>query len=156
MIQASGRYHSRPLSCTIVVRNGEIPRPTQKGLIMAKNSTATRPALDLSTLAPVNAEVPSQQRERRVKDNPFVAWLADSFENKTGKSVTVPAANVGEVEYLIRRAADELKIGARVVVQDSKGNTLDKDAKRNAKGNLTVLFAGKDRKTRKPKDAATA
>jgi hypothetical protein len=121
----------------------------------------TKPALDLSTLAPQDAEVPSQQRERKHKDNPFVQWLADSYANQTGKSVTVPAANAGEVEYLIRRAADELGIGARVVVQNSKGETLDKDARKSAKGNLTVLFAGKDRKARKNADvtpdvAATA
>ena len=89
------------------------------------------------------------QRERKHRDNPFVAWLAESYDKGTGKSVTVPAANVGEVQYLIRRAADEIGCGSRVVVQNSKGETLDRDAQKSAKGNLTVLFQGKDRKTRK-------
>lgn len=123
---------------------------------MAENKN-TKPALDLTSLVPTDAEVPATQRERKHRDNPFVAWLADSYEHSTGKSVTVPAANVGEVEYLIRRAADEIGCGARVVVQNSKGETLDKDAKKSAKGNLTVLFMGKDRKSRKSStDAQTA
>lgn len=113
-------------------------------------------ALDLTALVPTDATLPSTAREGKYKDNPFEAWLADSYENKTGKSVTVPAANVKEVQYLIRRAADTLKIGSRVVVQNGKGETLDREAIKTAKGNLTVLFAGKDRKQSKPKDETPA
>jgi hypothetical protein len=116
----------------------------------------TKPALDLAALVPTDAEVPTMQRERKHRDNPFVAWLSESYSTETGKSVTVPAANVGELEYLIRRASDDLGIGARVVVQNSKGETLDKDARKNAKGNLTVLFAGKDRKTRRTAEQVAA
>lgn len=122
---------------------------------MPKNTDTTKPALDLTALAPVDAEVPAMQRERKHRDNPFVAWLAESYEKGTGKSVTVPAANVSEVEYLIRRAADDIGCGARVVVQNAKGETLDKDAKKSARGNLTVLFMGKDRKTRKSAGATS-
>lgn len=119
----------------------------------AKTTTRKAPALDLTALVPTEAVVPKSTRETKHRDNPFVQWLAESFESSTGKSVTVPAANAGEVEYLIRRAADELSIGARVVVQDGKGNTLDKDARKAHKGNVTVLFMGKARKARKAKDA---
>lgn len=113
---------------------------------MAQTDTK-RPALDLSSLAPQAAELPKVEREKR--DNPFTTWLATSYENDgAGQKVTVPAANASEVEYLIRRAANELGIGSRVVVQQ-KGKTLDKDERKNARGNVDVLFAAKDRKQRK-------
>lgn len=105
------------------------------------NSTSkpAAPALDLSALAPVDAEVPTTTRERKHKDNPFLAWLAESFEKKIGKAVTVPKANVGEVEYLIRAASNELGIGARVVKSEPKA------------GKVTITFAGQTRKNRKTK-----
>lgn len=108
-------------------------------------------ALDISTLAPVSAELPKVTREQR--DNPFTAWLATSYENdNAGQKVTVPAANVAEVTYLIRKAAGDLGIGSRVVVQQ-KGKTLDRDAVKTAKGNCDVLFAAKERKQRKATEA---
>lgn len=120
---------------------------SQKGLrTMAENKAA----LDLSTLAPETVDLPAVQRERAHRDNPFVQWLAETYESGTGRKVTVPAANRSEVEYLIRRAADELGIGARVVVQNSKGETLsNNDSKKAARGNVTVMFQGKQRKARK-------
>lgn len=121
---------------------------------MTKNTTRKAPALDLSTLAPTAAELPKQERQHR--DNPFVAWLTESFENdNAGRKVTVPAANVSEVEYLIRKAAQDLNIGSRVVVQKN-GKTLDKDARKSATGSVDVLFSAKNRKQRKAKDTDSA
>lgn len=113
---------------------------------MAPKTDTNKPALDLSALVPVEAEVPKMQRERKHRDNPFTAWLAESFEQGTGKSVTVPNANVGEVEYLIRRAADDLNIGARVVKTEDSPK----------KGQTTVVFAGKERKTRRTSEQVAA
>lgn len=122
-------------------------------------------------------ELDGQSRSNRdPKANPFYAPLADSRANKNaGRKVTVPA-NVGaKTLYLIRQAADDQKIGARVVVKDSKGNTVTpvrrvKDKKTGAvtqkgttmtdelkklRGNVTVLFAAQDRKkSKKSREAA--
>lgn len=95
--------------------------------------------LDLSALTVAEADVPKQTRERKHKDNPFEAWLAESYESGTGRAVAVPTANASEVEYLIRRASNDLGIGARVVkVEDSP-----------RKGHTTIKFQGKERKQRK-------
>ncbi len=118
---------------------------------MADTKNTAKPSLDLSSLVPVAAEVPKVARERKHKDNPFVAWLAASYENDgAGQSVNVPDENVGEIEYLIRLAAQDLGIGSRVVKQpaeDEKGKAI--------KGQTTIIYAGKDRKVRKA-DADTA
>lgn len=123
------------------------------------------PELDLSKLAPVAAELPKVSRDKR--DNPFTPWLRESNDGRDagkegkGKRVTVPAVNVGEVEYLIRKAATELGIGARVVIQNTKGETVTKDqtkgiAAKNRAAQVHVLFSAKDRKSRKTKDTDAA
>jgi len=101
--------------------------------------TKNTPKLNLESLTAVEAEVPKQTRERKHADNPFTAWLAESYESGKGRSVTIPNANATEVEYLIRRASNDLGIGARVVKQENKPR----------KGQTTVLFQGKARKQRK-------
>lgn len=116
---------------------------------MARSNQA--PALDLSALAISEADVPKQQRERAVKDNPFLPALTESYETDTGRQVQVPAQNTRQVIYLIRQAANDLGIGARIVVQNSKGETVEqkKDSLNALRGRVTVLFAGKDRKRRR-------
>lgn len=104
------------------------------------------PPLDLSGLAVADAAVPGITRQRKHRDNPFVAHLTASRDNSNaGKSVTVPDANATEVMYLIRAASNELGCGARIVEQ------------KNGNGTTTLLFAAKPRRKRKTKaEAATA
>lgn len=85
--------------------------------------------------------------------NPFTEPLASSFEafekgENAGRQITLPGARAGEAVYLIRKAADELSIGARVYIQHKGKNVTAKDAK-NIRGNVTVLFSGKNRKQKK-------
>jgi hypothetical protein len=126
-------------------------------------------SLDLTALAPTDADMPAVQRAGRTpKDNPFVAWLKESYENKTAKAVTVPAASVREVVYLVRAADRALNIGSRIALADNKGNRCDLvtvgegDAKRvvpvreddtEVKGNVKVTFMGKERKQRKAQES---
>lgn len=102
----------------------------------------------LSGLTVADAEVPAITRDRNVKDNPFVEWVSDSFDRKTGKSVTIEGVNATQVVSLIRSAAAALALGVRIVVQDSKKNSLDRDALKalkesNSKAKVTVLFLAK-------------
>lgn len=128
---------------------------------MAKTETP-KPAFDFSTLAPEVAELPKQNRD--AKPNPFVDYLAESYaewsedNSKGGRKVTVPAAHATEVRNLIRRAADGLNIGSRVVLLDSKGATIDQrePAKFPKSGNVTVMYCGRNRKARKSTDAPAA
>lgn len=128
-------------------------------------------SFDFSALSATDATVPTSTRAAK-RDNPFGAWLKESYDKGTGKAVTVPAANVAETVYLIRQAANELNIGSRVVLQDSKGNVLttdrvgmDKDGKGGKivvvkedgtefRSNVKVLFAGKNRKQRRTTEQA--
>jgi len=114
-------------------------------------STTPAPAFDVSALSIQEAELPANTRERKVKDNPFVPALTESYEQETGRQVTVPAQNTQQVLYLIRQAANDLGIGARIVVQNNKGETVEqrKDALKALRGNVTVKFAGKDRTQRR-------
>lgn len=54
-------------------------------------------------------------RQRKVQNNPFVAWLQESNEKGIGKAVTVKANVARQTEYLIRQAAADLSLGVRVV-----------------------------------------
>ncbi len=120
----------------------------------------------LSGLSVETAALPEKvAREKKIKDNPFTAWLSESYADRSGRSVTVPVANVREVQNLIRYAANDLNIGARVVVQDSRGNVLDKNkitelVEKGSTAKVKVLFQGQDKRKyspRKPKnDGETA
>ena len=107
----------------------------------------------LSSLSVETAALPESHagRNRKVKDNPFVEWVQGSYSDKTGRSVTIPGANVKEACYLIRSAASTLGLGVRIVVQNGKGETLDRDAinklaESNSKAQTKVLFQGKDKR----------
>jgi hypothetical protein len=116
----------------------------------------TAPAFDFSAVAVTEAELPKSAtgRERKHAVNPFTEILAASYEAFTsngnpGRQITIPGKQAHEAVYLIRQAADDLGIGSRVVLRDSKGNTVaTKDAK-DIRGNVVVLFGAKNRKQRK-------
>jgi hypothetical protein len=102
---------------------------------------------DYSNLTVADAALPTITRQGKHRDNPFVAWLQESKDNNTGKTVTLPEAEVKGATYLIRRAATQLGVGSRVVEQDGP-----------RAGTVTLLFAATKRKTvtRKAKDNAEA
>lgn len=114
----------------------------------------------LSGLSVKTAELPKAEggRGRKVKDNPFTAWVRESYADGNGRSVTVPGANAKEACYLIRSAANDLGLGVRVVVTDSKGNKLDAKtvadhAEKGSKANVNVMFQGKEKRSYTPRNA---
>ncbi len=121
---------------------------------------ATSP-FDFSAVAVHEADLPKNGagRNRKHEVNPFTDVLAESFEafstdtGNAGRSITLPGKNAGEAVYLIRQAADDLGIGARVIMRNSKGENIDPKHAKDHKGNVTVLFSGKNRKQRKAVDA---
>lgn len=107
----------------------------------------------LAGLSVETAELPARTsgRGRKVKDNPFTAWVADSYGDKTGRSVPVPVANVKDVQYLIRAAAADLGIGVRIVVVDARGNTvkneeLTKLVENKSTKTVKVMFQGQEKR----------
>lgn len=116
---------------------------------MAGKTRTNAPEFDFSALTVADAELPKSQRSTSTGPNPFDAPMRQSMENgNAGKAVSVPAAQVGKVQYLIRRAASDLNTGSRIVLRNSKGDTLDKAALKALPKNasVTVLFASKTRK----------
>lgn len=112
---------------------------------------------DFGSLAPAEVELPKREggRTRVVQDNPFVPWVSESYNTKTGRAVEVPNEQVKRTEYLIRQAAEDLGIGVRIVC------SLDKDARAKAPKNkkVKVSFQGQEKKrygARKPKSTDTA
>lgn len=110
---------------------------------------------DFGSVSVEDAELPKATRARRTGPNPFTEPLAASYESKTGKAVTVPGKAVKDANSHLRRAANDLNIGVRIVFQNSKGETLKYDAAKDSKGNVTIKFQGQDRKQRKQSDSAT-
>lgn len=118
-----------------------------------KKTRTAPPALDFASLTVEDAEAPKVERSRTAQDNPFLELVAATYEARetnngapTGRSVVVPNANVGQVVYLIRAAASQLKIGS-AVKQTPEG-----------KSQTRITFAGKKPKARKATtpDAANA
>lgn len=104
----------------------------------------------LANLSVETTELPQRTsgRGRKVKDNPFTAWVSESYADKTGRSVTVPKAHVKDAQYLVRAAAADLGIGVRIVLTDSKGNKLD-NAKLEGLSDKTyvkVMFQGQEKR----------
>jgi hypothetical protein len=115
---------------------------------------------DFGSVTVSEADMPKTAagRNRKHEFNPFTEPLAASFEafgkgESAGRQVTLPGAAVGEAVYLIRQAATDLGIGARVILRNTKGETIDNETAKKSRGNVTVLFSGKNRKQSK-KDAA--
>lgn len=138
------------------------------------------PAPAAPSFAVADAELPAVTRGTETAGpNPLKDVLRQSKETGKGKAVTVPAAQVASVVRYIRRAANDLNIGARIVLTSGDGRTkLDtemvggtKTAKGRTsggrlavikpdgaeyKGQVRVLFQGQNRKARTPKPAETA
>jgi hypothetical protein len=112
----------------------------------------------LAGLTATTAELPKRVggRGRKVKDNPFTAWVSDSYATQSGRSVTIPGANAKDATYLVRSAAGDLGLGVRIVVTDSKGKTLDAAALKSLEdkkstAQVKVLFQGQDKRNYTPR-----
>lgn len=114
----------------------------------------------LSGLSVEIAELPKSE-SRKVKDNPFSAWIRDSYADGNGRQVTVPGANVKEACYLIRQAAKDLGLGVRVVALDAKGVKLDAKtvanlAESKSTAKVTVMFQGREKRAYERRQGTTA
>lgn len=97
-------------------------------------------ALDFGALEVSNvAEMPKRTGGEKVRKTPVFGWMQDSKTSGTAKRVVVPAANVKELENLIRQASNVLGCGARIVSEDA-GN-----------GQTAVTFTAKERRAYKPR-----
>lgn len=107
----------------------------------AKTESATKaPALDFASLsAETVEEMPKSARTPKVADTPFLNWLRETDETGKAKRVTVPEANVKDVENLVRQAASVLSKGAKIRKHDA-GN-----------GQVHVTFCATERRTYKPR-----
>lgn len=95
---------------------------------------------DFSAVPVKDATLPPRHGAANPADNPFVALLKDSRDNKTGKSITVPEKAADRATYLIRAASKVLNCGSRVV------------ASKPVKGQVTIEFEASKRRQHKPKD----
>lgn len=91
-------------------------------------------------------------RARAVQDNPFVAWVSESYSDGKGRSVTVPAEHAVKTEYLIRQAAEDLGLGVRVV-RLVDGEQVEKSAIKDLhkKKNVKVQFQGQTKRAYSPR-----
>lgn len=107
-------------------------------------------AFDFGKLEAQETTLPKRHggRTRKYTENPFLAWVGDSYQSKTGRSVTVPKSQLSDVQYLIRAAASDLGIGVRIVVTGAKGEQLDREAiKKSADTrNIKVAFQGQEKR----------
>lgn len=128
------------------------PKPTQN-VAPAANATPAK-KFDVGALSFDDAPVPTRTGGGRPKGpNPIVPVLKTSFEAETGKAVTVAdAAAAFELIAVIRQAADELKIGSKIVTEpkllpriyhDTEGA---KQLTVQPSGPVKVTFAGVPRK----------
>ncbi|QBZ72840.1 hypothetical protein SEA_FORTHEBOIS_8 [Streptomyces phage Forthebois] len=117
----------------------------------------------LTGLSATTAELPKSEggRGRKVKDNPFTAWVRDSYADGNGRQVEVPGANAKEAAYLIRQAAGDLGLGVRVVALNSKGVKLDAKtiadmAEKGSTAKVRILFQGKEKRAYERRQGTTA
>lgn len=100
-------------------------------------------------------ELPAITRDRGTGFNPFKQMLADSYADNKGRQVVIPAEAVAEAQRLIRRAADQLKIGSRIVIDNGKKDfkctpdIVKEWAEKKSKAQITVKFQAQDRRERK-------
>lgn len=133
-------------------------------------------AIDLNALKAEDTELPKGTRGGTRSDNSTAeTWVQESYDNKRGKAVTVPAAAVRDVVSAIRRAGADLGIGTRIVLSDKNGERLYWFATEGERGgpgaiyrstedntpvpanlNVTVKFQGKDMRQRRTKAQAAA
>lgn len=106
-------------------------------------ATAPEPAkeFDFSSVEVTDvAEMPKGTRKRDGKPNPFLAQMTASKENDWApKQITIPEDAVKSAKGFIRRAADDLGCGARIVERN------------NEDGTVTVFFSAKQRRKYTPR-----
>lgn len=111
-------------------------------------------------LAAEVTELPGQTRVRHEGPNPFKELLTASYTDRKGRKVTLPAEHVSEAQRLIRRAADQLNIGARIVVDNGKKDfkctpeIVKEWADKKSQAKVTVMFEAKERRVHKKKETA--
>lgn len=130
----------------------------------------TPPPFDFSTVTPTEVAAPVRQTSVSAADNPALPWLRASWDGKQvsansngqttylgkGQQVIVPAANGGQTESLIRRAADALgrELGERIGVAMRIEENPKVDGK-IARGMVAVQFAAKTAKAPYVRKATT-
>lgn len=136
---------------------------------MPETKPANRPVFDpvavLSAAKPIELPKRTTGGGRTGRDNSAfrnalaAAWEAKNAGEVGGRELPVSGTDLAEVIYCVREAANFLGIGSRVVVLDSKGTILSKDALTKAKGTdrrFRVQFEPQPRKAaRKPKAKIT-
>lgn len=113
-----------------------------------KTTTAGRPKTDDAKEKEIKAaltglsfaEAEPIKRSRDKEPNPFADALGQSYEFDKALSTQVKADVVKRAENLLRRAADDLKIGVSI-----QSGEPDSD------GMVTIVFQGKERRARKTK-----
>lgn len=106
---------------------------------------------DFSALTAETAELPKRDggRTRKIQDNPFVRFVQDSYDTKSGRAVTVPKSVLKDTERLIRTAAADLGLGVRIVTS-LKGEALEKAG---ATKQIKVSFQGQEKRKYAPRKA---
>lgn len=124
---------------------------------MAEANTPKDEFSFLSALKPEAIELPKRSstgggRSRTVVDNPFREWLSASFDEGTGRAVTVPAENAVKTEYLIRQAGEDLSLGVRVVFMVD-GEQIEKKAIKDLhrRKNVRIMFQGQKKRAYSPR-----
>lgn len=109
---------------------------------------------DFSALSVADTELPAIERGRtsQLAENPFIPWVQESYTNSKGKAVKVPNAQVSRTEYLIRKAAESLGIGVRVVVSLTK----EEREKAGPTKHVTVSFQGQKKRAYAPRPRKNA
>jgi hypothetical protein len=112
--------------------------------------TPSKPGRPKKGEAPVfnfdNLEFREVEMPKAASNNPFLKALGESYEYDSARAFVVPEEGKNRAEGLIRRAADELEIGASIVSQPAT-----KDGKPLA-GMVEIVFKGKPRRKRKGKN----
>jgi hypothetical protein len=105
---------------------------------------------DFANLTPEVAELPKREGGGRtaselVKNNPFRKFVSDTYneEGSTGMAVTVPKSQLKTTQRLIRKAAEDLGIGVRIVTTPKSAEELNKLGDDKP---VKVLFKGQKKK----------
>lgn len=104
---------------------------------------------DFSTLTVEETELPGVRRgrTRHIEHNPFLGPVGDSYNDGKGRAVKVPNEHYKTTENLIRRAAEDLEIGVRVV----PSLTAEERDKAPKNKTVTVKFQGQPKRKRRTK-----
>lgn len=107
------------------------------------------PPFDFKNVKPVKAAPVMRKNGATKADNPTVAWLEESWGNRTGQlgagvKVTVPAANVQQTRNLINYAARDLNLGVAFAPPVPKPGKM-----------VELHFSAKPRKQKRDKPAAS-